>query len=178
MDRFFQLLRHCGFWIALTAVLALIAIFLFGFEWRPANQVRKQQMALLLAGEKGSESKLNALISADYSDPWGLNKQQILMAFKDARQQFFVMQVVPSDVQLQLDGETATVTSMIEFRGTGPYAEVLMKEINGLKSPWVFTWKKEGSLPWEWRLIRMENADMPTLRGYQPGNLGGMMESL
>lgn len=156
-------------------VLAGIAIFLFAVEWRPENQVRKHQMALLQAGERGSEGKLGDLISENYSDPWGFNKEQIMLTFKDARRQFIVLQVIPSDVQIQLDGDTATVSSKVEFRGTGPYAEVLMREINGINSPWIFIWKKEGSMPWEWKLIRLENPEMPKLQGYQPGNMGGMM---
>lgn len=161
------------------AILGILG-FLFGYQWQPETQVRRVQMALIQAGEGSNERALEKLISPTYADPWGLNRAQLIQAFREVRGQFLVLQVIPSDVEIRIDPSsgTAKLSSKIEFQGNGPYASVIKSEVNALTTPWIFTWQKEGGMPWKWKLTRLENPGLPTLKGYRPGDVGGMLDSL
>ncbi len=65
----------------------------------------------------------------------------------------------------------------ISGKGIGPGATAVMRQLNSLKAPFTFTWEKQGFLPAGWRLIEMDNPDIPDeIYGYTPGDLRRMMQ--
>ncbi|MEM1297179.1 MAG: hypothetical protein AAGH89_17570, partial [Verrucomicrobiota bacterium] len=90
-----------------------------------------------------------------------------------------VIGVQSDELRLEIKDAEATVTTNVGLTGSGPspVAALIVSEANRLNSPWVFTWKKEGAKPWSWKLTRVENPDLPDLRGYQPGQYESFLDN-
>jgi hypothetical protein len=176
IDSFFRLLSSRAFWIAVACTLILVFAYLFGYRWRPSIAVQFKQRAFLESLEDNSEDELADLVSADYSDSWGLKKPKLTQAFKDLRRHFLFLNFEASDIKVALDGDEARVSAIVKLSGRGsPIAEIIMDRANRVEAPFVFVWRKEGGAPWKWRLVSVTNADLPDLQGYRPGD-GGLMD--
>ncbi len=174
-----NLAKSLRFWVIAGVGLLVFAFYLVGFRWRPQTQIRMKQSAALVAVENGSHRKLSELISENYADLWDFRKNDVITAFRELRQQFLTVDLQPTDARTEISGNEATVTAKISMAGSGPspIAAAIVTEANRLNAPFVFTWKKEGAAPWSWKLVRVENADLPNLHGYRPGQYESFLEA-
>ncbi len=179
LDVLTNLLRSRVFWLVSLFLAITFSVYLLGHRWQPETQLRMKQSAVLVAIESGSHRKLTNLVSENYADGWGFQKPEVISAFRELRAQFLVIGVQPGELQLAIHEDEATVTTKISVTGSGPspVAAVIMNEANRLNAPFVFTWKKEGSKPWSWKLTRVENPDLPNLQGYQPGRYESFLDN-
>ena len=172
IDFYLRMLTSRTYWIVSASILVVLLIYLFGYRWRPAVQIQFKQRALLEAVQKNSSSKWGALISENYEDAWGLEKAEAEAGFGELRRHFLFVDLKATDPSVTVDGNVGQVSAMLEVAGRGsPIGEGIKDIVNGLDSPFVFTWQKEGKMPWSWRLIEVSNESLPDLRGYQPGDL-------
>ena len=142
--------------------------------WQPARCVKRQQATLIDAVESRKAARIRRLVSNQYSDRWGFSAEDITNTILDCGSQFIALSVEPEEETLSIAGKTAIVSSRIVFRGTtlGPGAGEVMRRINRLEEPFVFTWQKQSFLPSSWRLVSLENESIPDdAWGYQPGSL-------
>lgn len=167
-----SVLRTRAFYIALVVFVGLVFLYLFGYRWRPSVQAQFKQRALVSAMEDNSSRKWSKLISDDYQDAWDLSKEDAEKGFKELRKQFLFLSVNQNrDIEIAVDGDTVSLSVYLELAGRGsPIGEGIKDLVNGLEAPFVFVWRKEGGAPWKWRLIEVRNEDLPTLRGYKPGD--------
>ncbi len=174
----FDLIRSRLFWIATSIFVVLVSIYLFAFRWQPETQIRMKQSAILVAIENGSHRKLEDLIAETYADPWKFSKTEVITAFRELRQQFLVVDLLPGEMEIVISGDQATLSTTLSMNGSGPspIAAMIVNEANRVSTPWVFTWVKEDTAPWSWRLIRVENEQLPDLRGYQPGEFQSLFD--
>lgn len=141
--------------------------------------VAKKQASLIDGIERRSPARIERLVAEDYADDWGFSREDAVEAVVDVGSQFLVLVVTEEDKATVLGDGEATVSAKLIFGGkpVGPVANEVMRRLNGLKEPFVFTWKKESFLPAGWRLVRIENASLPDdLWGYQPGDIRRAMQ--
>lgn len=179
LDVLINLARSRNFWLVLFVLTIAFAIYLVGHRWKPETQLRMKQSATLVAIESGSHRRLSELVSENYADPWGFKKPEVITAFRELRAQFLVIGVESGEMQLEINEDEAIVTTNLALNGSGPspVAALIVNEANRLNAPFVFTWKKEDGKPWSWKLIRVENADLSDLRGYQPGQFESYLDT-
>ena len=46
----------------------------------------------------------------------------------------------------------------ITIKGTGEFAPVIEERVNSLPAPFELEWRRGSSKPWDWKLVRVENA--------------------
>ena len=160
------------------AGLICLVILGVGLQWRPAVQVRAHQAAFLRAVEDGNARRLDELISADYKDPWGFDRLQIISAAADFRRCFISVWMAESDPEIEWRAGVGLYKARIRVEGTpvGP-GQLVRQQANSVREPWTFTWKGTPGLPWRWRLLRIENPSVPDLQGYDPGALRDLLDT-
>lgn len=161
----------------LGGLLLVIAVVIV--QSLPSKAVRKKQEALVQGVEKRSAARIRRLLSEDYSDRWGFTPEDATDALLDGGSQFLVLVVTEEELDFQQDGKTVEVTAQWTLSGKpiGPAAQEIMRRINQLESPFVFTWRKESFAPTSWRLLSIENEGLPQdLYGYEPGDIRRAMK--
>lgn len=161
-------------WICLGAValLALGATALW--QSRPAVAVPKRQAALIEGIERRSQARVARLMSRDYGDRWGFTREDAVEALADVGSQFMTLVLTPRDEQLTLVEGQARLETRIQVGGNpvGPVGNEVTRRVNQLREPFVFVWEKEGSFPARWRLVSIEQSEIPqNLHGYTPGDV-------
>jgi hypothetical protein len=147
-------------------------------QLRPSVTLAKKQASLLDGIERRSPPRIQRLVADDYEDRWGFQGDDLAVTMVDAGGQFLALVVTPEDERVEIDGSRATITTRLVISGkpVGPAGQEVMKQINRLEEPFVFTWEKKSFLPGSWRLIRVDNAALPEdLHGYEPGDFGRAM---
>lgn len=161
-------------WFLITAgIVALLWLgWLALFEW-PANaMVPARQNELLRLVAKKKFGKCDPYLSESYLDQWNFNKSDALLALEDIGSQFFVLNIEVKDPFHSIDGRTAKSEARLTLSGSGsPIAQLIIGRARRLEAPFVFHWQKDSWTPWSWRIMRIENAAIPHLEGYQPGDL-------
>lgn len=165
----------------LPASLALLAVVAGWVAWetRPSNMITKKQAALISGIEKRSPSRIERLLAEDYTDRWGFDRQDAVATVVDVGSQFLTLVLNPEEMSVNRVEDRAVVTVRLRVGGkpVGPGGNEVTRRINGLKTPFVFTWEKQSFLPASWRLIRIENPDLPeNLYGYTPGDIRRAMQ--
>jgi hypothetical protein len=165
--------------VAAVSGLFFVAL-LVTLQMRPSRQVGKRQAALVEGIEGRSPARIQRLLSEAYADRWGFTGEKIVGTIVDAGSQFMALVVTSGDQSIVFGEEgEATVTARLLLSGKplGPIGNEVTRQINQLKEPFVFVWKKEGVLPSSWRLVSIDNAALPDdLYGYEPGDIRRAMQ--
>jgi hypothetical protein len=164
-------------WPQLLAVLGL-TIFVI-LQSRPSKMIATKQSDLIVGIEKRSPGRIERLVAENYSDRWGFDREDAVNAIVDVGSQFLALVVTEDEKETVIDGKEATVTARLTFGGNpvGPAGHEVVKRLNQLDEPFVFTWKKESLLPASWRVVRIDNASLPDdLWGYEPGDIRRAMQ--
>ncbi len=172
--------------IARWQIVALLAVWAGSIVWMlvqsiPSIAVRKQQAALLYGIESRNAAKVSKLISESYADRWEFSRIDLVETTKDVGSQFLVMMVTGEEVSFEKKGNTVIIKTKLALGGKplGAFGNEITRRVNSLKEPFTFTWVKEGFLPSSWRLVKMDNPEIPAnLYGYTPGSLREMMDEL
>lgn len=161
-------------WIVLAALVIVVFLgTLVVIQSRPGTAVRKKQEAFIVGIERRSPARMRRLIGEEYGDKWGFTRDDAIEAMLDAGSQFLVMVVESEEEAFVRDGPLVVITTVLTVGGTpvGPGANEVMRRVNQLRKPFVFTWEKESFLPNSWRLVQIDNEDLPEeLYGYEPGD--------
>jgi hypothetical protein len=168
-------------WIIIAAISSLLlVVVLVAFEMRPSAQISKRQASLIEGIERRSPPRIQRLLAKDYGDRWGFTSEQIVESMVDAGSQFMALVVTPVNQSVVFgEGGEATVSARVILSGkpVGPVGNEVTRQINQLKEPFVFVWKKQSFLPSSWRLVRVDNAALPDdLYGYDPGDIRRAMQ--
>jgi len=158
--------------VALTAVAAVVGWIVW--QMRPSVVLAKRHAALIDGIERRSPARISRLVAKGYSDRWGFSCEDLVATMIDGGSQFLVLTVETEDLATAIDGRRAEISFRMLLGGTpvGPAGGGVLRQINQLGSPFVFTWEKQSFLPSSWRLVRVENAALPDdLYGYEPGDL-------
>ena len=168
-------------WIVIAAISSLLlVVVLVAFQMRPSAQISKRQASLIEGIERRSPPRIQRLLAKDYGDRWGFTSEQIVESMVDAGSQFMALVVTPVNQSVVFgEGGEATVSARVILGGkpVGPVGNEVTRQINQLKEPFVFVWKKQSFLPSSWRLVRVDNVALPDdLYGYEPGDIRRAMQ--
>ena len=160
--------------VILIAAAAVGLLIFVGLQFRPETAVAKKQASLIQGIEKRSASRIQRLLSENYTDRWEFTDEEIVEAVIDVGSQFMALVVTAEDQTMEINDGVAVITAKLIVSGkpVGPAGQEATKRLNRLKSPFTFTWEKESFLPTSWRLVKIDNPDLPTeLYGYEPGDI-------
>ena len=160
--------------VILIAAVAVGLLIFVGLQFRPATAVAKKQASLIQGIENRSASRIQRLLSGNYSDRWEFTDEEIVEAVVDVGSQFMALVVTSEDQTMEINDGIAIVTAKLVVSGkpVGPAGQEATKRVNQLTSPFTFTWEKQSFLPSSWRLVKIDNPDLPEhLYGYEPGDI-------
>lgn len=158
--------------LGLAALVALAATVLW--QSRAAVAVPKRQAALLEGIERRSPARVARLMSPRYDDRWGFTREDAVEALADVGSQFMTLVLTPLEERLELEDGRALVETRLRVGGNpiGPIGNEVTRRVNQLREPFVFVWEKEGGFPARWRLVSIEQPEIPqNLHGYTPGDV-------
>ncbi len=154
--RFYQMLLVALAWGAAMYVL-----------WQPERQVALHMQHLLERASNRNWNAVEQMIDDRYGDAWGITKEQAVREMRQVFQHYFALTIYPQQQPVVgVSNGTGTAQCVVRVKGTGSaVAEYVTHEINSLREPFVFHWQRTSSLPWRWRLVRVEHASFdPTRR--------------
>ncbi len=146
-----------------AAALAFVAWVLYClWLWQPERQVRKHHEHFIKAAENRNWRRVDAFVGPRYSDRWGHDKAFLLRESREILRQFFALSIESPVESCEVISDTATVSAKLKMAGTGTaIAEYAKNQVNALREPFVFEWKRQSWKPWDWALTR---ADHPQLQ--------------
>lgn len=146
-------------WIA-AALLALVVVACI-LEFQPVRRVDAAFHGFLQKVEKRKWAAVEKRIAADYRDRWGFHRASLLESLPQGFRHFYVLEIKAESPQIDIQGKVATVKCRIRMDGRGTaIADEILNRVQGLKEPFVFTYRKQSWKPWDWKL---ESVDQPEL---------------
>jgi len=162
-------------WIVVGSLAALLGlVILIVWQSRPARVVADRQADLIEGVERRSAGRLERLVADDYRDRWGFDADDAVTAIVDVGGTFLTLVVTNEERALRIEDDRAVVTARFTVGGKpiGPAGHRVTRRINQLDEPFTFTWERQNFLPWSWRLVEIDNPDLPDeLYGYEPGDI-------
>lgn len=152
----------------------LLIIFLGWFGWwafgrTPEEQIRARQAAFLLAVEERDWSDVKAMLTDDYKDDYGHDRDSAVENARQVLGGFFSLTLKPEIVRLQTapNGEAGKTSGTLEIaevrmkiraegKGAG-FSDMVLSQVNSIQEPWFFHWHKKGRWPWDWRIVQIHN---------------------
>jgi hypothetical protein len=125
---------------ALASLVVVTILLRCLWLWQPERQLLLHQAHLRSAVERHDWAKIRIMVDPDYADRWGHTRDT---GIEEARQAL------------------GTVTERWKIDGTGTeFAPMVQERVNALQTPFVFTWKHGSWKPWDWTLVRVDNAEL------------------
>ena len=153
-------------WIGWT----LFAVLLFGSGWtawwclgRSAEaEILAAQTKFLRAVEKRDWERVLGMLTDDYMDEWGHDRQTAVQDARKALQGFFTIDLTTEVTTLQTAQNLGMIkmTIRIEGNGTG-FSQFVVAKVNQIQEPWFFHWNKTGRWPWDWKVVQIHNDQIP-----------------
>jgi hypothetical protein len=149
----------------MTAALASLVVVTIALRclwlWQPERQLLLHQANFRRAVEDRNWGKIGRMIDAGYSDRWGYTRETGMREAQQWLGQFFALTVTAAGETDQLTAAGGTVTEPWKLDGTGTAgAQMVIDAVNGVRTPFVFQWKHGSWKPWDWTLVRVDNAGL------------------
>jgi hypothetical protein len=143
-----------------SLVLATIAWRCF-WLWQPERQLLLHQASFREAIEGRDWNKVRGLMDPAYADRWGYTRDTGVQEARQYLGQFFALTITPQLESDQLTPEGGTVTERWQLDGTGTeMAGMIEQAANASHTPFVFQWRRRSWKPWDWVLVRVDNAEL------------------
>lgn len=154
--------------LALVAIVAMGVWMLVPYFSSLEAQARKQHERLFSFASGRNWKEAKTLLASDYADAWGNNAEQAIEIAGEVLQGFIVLDLQMEPTEITTEAERVKISCNVRISGSGAgFSQQVMTEVNRLEKPWTFTWRKDGSKPSDWRLIKVEH---PELNDIAPPN--------
>lgn len=166
-----RFVRRSWPWL-LAFQLAAFLVWLLMQGVTAEGQVRHRSEDFRRALAEGRSSKVMHMVSQDYRDQWGMDREQIGAALRDVSRQFLTLRIDWLDPRFAAgpDGSiTLTSKPRVDGKSLTPIGEIMLSSARRLDQPFTFHWKKEGWWPWTWRLVHISHPEFELPAGYSPG---------
>ena len=145
----------------LLAAAMLCSLGWFGW-WAlgrsPEEQVRARQEAFLQAVESRDWGAVHAMLTDDYQDDYGNDRDSAVEGARQVLGSFFTLTLKPQITQLQVLPDLAMIKMKLRAEGRGAgFSEAVLSQVNAIEEPWFFHWHKKGRWPWDWRIVQIHN---------------------
>jgi hypothetical protein len=135
--------------------------------WRAERQAELHTAHLLKAAGKRDWTKVAAFLDDSYADQWGHDKSSALDDARQALAQFFSLTITGRELAADANLKRASVSTRLRFDGSGTaIAQEVARRVNSLQSPFTFEWRRKSWKPWDWKLVRVDNAELQIDRNF------------
>lgn len=166
-QRYYRMLTHPAvLGGALLLVLIGLPLYLFGVRGQPENVLERRWQGFLNAAEDGNARAMAKYLSEDYHDAWGQDKTDASENAAEVLRAFLTLEIEERDrlMTLDLDQEPpeATISAELILRGrpAGYVGQEVLSRSSKIVAPWEFLWVRESGAPWNWKILRVDNADL------------------
>jgi len=148
-----------GVLVAMVLWLAWTGIGVFGRSFE--QQVLDAQEKLIRAAERRDWEAVKAMLTEDYMDEAGHDRQTAVEDGRQALAHFFSLTITHEVTLVRAVKDVGMVHCRIKLEGKGAgLSEVVMSTVNGMKEPWVFHWHKKGRWPWDWKAVQIHHDEL------------------
>jgi hypothetical protein len=156
-------------WILrIVAINLVVSAVWFGGPFLKSSQTQaldQHERLVALVAHRNWKQTL-ALMAVDYHDAWDMNREEAVSLGHEVLQGFLMLDLAWKPTSVAQEGKTATITGFIKASGTGAgFSQEVVSRLNNLREPFVFTWRKDGWKPDDWRLVSVKQTE---LAGGQP----------
>jgi len=129
--------------------------------WQPERQLLLHQAHFRGAVEARDWPRITKMLDPGYADRWGYTRETGVGEARQWLGQFFALTVTVEDASDELTEEGGTVTERWRLDGTGAEGATMVTDyVNRIQAPFVFHWKHASWKPWDWTLVRVDNAEV------------------
>lgn len=149
--------------ILISAVFVLLLAWFgwWAFGRSPQSQVLARQAAFISALEERDWSAIKAMLTDDYSDDYGHNRDSLIEDARTVFGRFISLTVNTELVSMQAVPDLAMVKMKFKMEGRGlGFSDLVISRVNGINQPWFFHWHKKGRWPWDWKIVQIHNDDL------------------
>jgi hypothetical protein len=151
--------------IKLYTITAIFALAVLGVRcfllWQPQRQAILHNEHLLDAAAARDWAKVAAFMDDAYADRWEHDKASAVDDVRLALGQFFALTITGEEVDCAGSGDERVVSAKLKMSGGGTaIAQEVQRRVNELKTPFTFRWTRKSWKPWDWKLARVDNAEL------------------
>jgi hypothetical protein len=130
--------------------------------WQGEKQVRLHIEHFLHAIEQKAWAKAGAFMDEQYRDQWGQDRTLVLARLREVLPYMRNLQIRSEELAIVVRGNDGTWRGRITLEAEPDEISALIKErVNALdESPFELQWRKVSGSPWDWKLIRVTNAEL------------------
>lgn len=144
----------------LVGLLGCTGWWLFGRS--PQAQILAAQAKFLKHVEKRDWKKVQAMLTDDYADEYGLDRNTVIEAARQLLGGFFTLELKTELTKIQAVKDLGMVKMKIRVEGNGAgLSQMVMTRANQVQEPWFFHWHKKGRWPWDWKIVQIHNDAVP-----------------
>src|SRR6185503_14496076 len=146
-----------GFYGGLSLAL-VIGLTLFRL-WQPERQVRKHVEILFHSMEKKDWKRVGELVAADYEDQWNHDRARLLERSRLVFAYLRAVKIHSSPEIIRIEDRSGIWKARINIETEqSEIGELVKQRVNSLTEPFEMRWRHESAKPWDWKLVRVENA--------------------
>ena len=142
------------------ACLAIIAAIYFAWFWQAQHQVRLHTIHLFRNIEVRNWSAVAADVSLDYRDDWNNDRALLIARLRELLSNRGQLQIMARDSDLRIEQRDVFFRAKITIQGDGEIVSLIKERINPLSAPFEMQWRRQSAKPWDWKLVRVSNAEL------------------
>jgi hypothetical protein len=149
--------------LRVLAINLLVSAVWFGrpFLKSPGAQALDQHHRLLALVAHRNWKQILPLMADDYRDGWEMSREEAVSLGHELLQGFLTLDLAWRPSSVAVEGSVATVTGSIRVGGTGAgFSHEIISRVNNLREPFVFTWRRDGWKPGDWRLVSVRQPEL------------------
>lgn len=147
-------------WIVFVALLLAGGTWLM-FRWQPERFLPARFDTFVDRVENNHWRMAGWLVSDNYSDQWDFDKESLLKSGASVFRHFRWLEIQRGTEEWSFEHDRATVTVTLVLRGEGTQLATMAKDTaSEATGPYLFTWRKTGSMPWQWYLVSIDQPEL------------------
>ena len=146
-------------------VIGVFAAFAIGLYcvrlWQAERQVARHTENLFHRIEQKNWTGVGDLIADDYSDQWNNDRALFLERMRLMLGYGRHFRLTASNVTCNIDNGVGFWRGKIEIESDDAELVAIAKErVDSLTTPFEFQWRQVSRKPWDWKLVRVSNAEL------------------
>lgn len=141
--------------------IALIAGTFLLWLWQPQRQVQRHSENLLHAFERKDWPRVADFVAPDYQDQWHNDRALLLERSREVFRYLRNVRLAPAPAEVEVGHGNAHWRSRITINGAeGEVMLAVKQRVNSVSTPFDFEWRHASGKPWDWKLVRVTNAEL------------------
>lgn len=151
--------------------VGLVAAFAIGLYcvwlWQEERQILRHTENLFQRVEQKNWAGVADLIADDYADQWGNDRALVLERIRLVLGYGRHFRFRISDTDCKIDNSDGFWRGRITIEsGDAELMPVIKEHINSLTTPFELRWYHASGKPWDWKLVRVSNAELEMPAGF------------